>query len=147
MREPDGGAVSSYSSAAFFGGPTSSRIFLLPLTAWMTEKRAVTVYVVSALAMQAVVWISSSFLADFIAFDAYGFVMGPMYPITPSHLMPCLGQAGSAIFPFVVDRSRKYMTEGATACPRHIAGCYDICLANGTITAGPIAVIAVMIAQ
>jgi fucose permease len=85
MRERDGGAVSSYSSAAFFGGPTCSRIFLLPLTTWMTEKRAVTIYVVSALAMQAVVWISSSFLADFIAFGAYGFVMGPMYPITPSH--------------------------------------------------------------
>jgi fucose permease len=90
---------------------------LLPLTAYLAEKRAVALYAVIALAMQVIVWISSSFLIDFIAIAACGFVMGPVYPVTVSlvtkatphgyhpgalSLMACLGQSGSALFPFVV---------------------------------------------
>jgi fucose permease len=117
MRERDGGPMSGYASAAFYGGLTSSRVMLLPLTAYITEKRAVALYAVIALAMQVVVWTSPSFLVDFIAIAACGFVMGPVYPVTVSlvtqatprgyhpgalSLMPCLGHAGSALFPFVV---------------------------------------------
>jgi fucose permease len=117
MRERDGGAVSGYASAAFYGGLTSSRIMLLPLTVCLTERRAVSLYVVIAFAMQIVVWASPSFLVNFIATAACGFVMGPVYPVTVSlitkatphgyhpgalSLMACVGQSGSALFPFVV---------------------------------------------
>jgi fucose permease len=117
MRERGGGSMSGYASAAFYSGLTSSRVMLLPLTAWLTEKRAVTLYVVTALAMQVVIWTSPSFLVNFSAIAACGFVMGPIYPITVSlvtkatprgyhpgalSLMACIGQSGSALFPFVV---------------------------------------------
>jgi fucose permease len=90
---------------------------LLPLTAWLNENRAVALYVLIALSMQVVVWISKSFLVDFIAIATCGFVMGPVYPVTVSlvtkatphgyhpgalSLMACVGQFGSALFPFVV---------------------------------------------
>jgi fucose permease len=109
--------MSGYASAAFYCGITSSRVMLLPLTAYLTEKRAVVLYAVTALAMQVVVWTSSSFLVDFIATAACGFVMGPIYPVTISlvtkatprgyhpgalSLMACFSQSGSALFPFVV---------------------------------------------
>jgi fucose permease len=117
MRERDGGAMSGYSSAAFYGGLTSSRVMLLPLTAWLTEKRAVALYAIIALATQVIIWTSPSFTVDFIAIATCGFVMGPVYPITVSlvtkatpheyhpgalSLMACVGQSGSALFPFVV---------------------------------------------
>ncbi|TVY38974.1 Bypass of stop codon protein [Lachnellula occidentalis] len=117
MRERDGGAASGYASAAFYCGLTSSRVMLLPLTAYITEKRAVAIYVVIALAMQVVIWTSMLFIVDFIAIATCGFVMGPIYPITVSlvtqatphgyhpgalSLLACLGQSGGALFPFVV---------------------------------------------
>lgn len=117
MRERNGGAMSGYASAAFYAGLTSSRVMLLPLTSYLTEKRAVTLYVLVALAMQIVVWTSKSFLVDFISIAACGFVMGPVYPVTVSlitkatphgyhpgalSLLACFGQSGSALFPFVV---------------------------------------------
>ncbi|KAE8445782.1 hypothetical protein EG329_012840 [Mollisiaceae sp. DMI_Dod_QoI] len=117
MRERDGGAMSGYASAAFYGGLTSSRIVLLPLTAFLNEKKAVALYAVIALGMQVVVWTSTLFLVDFIAIAACGFVMGPIYPVTVSivtkgtphgyhpgalSLMACLGQSGGAMFPFLV---------------------------------------------
>ncbi|RDW92677.1 hypothetical protein BP5796_02071 [Coleophoma crateriformis] len=117
MRERNGGAISGYASSAFYGGLTSSRVILLPLTALLTEKRAISLYAIIALAMQVVVWTTPSFLVDFIAIAACGFVMGPVYPITVSlvtkatprryhpgaiSLMACVSAAGSAVFPFVV---------------------------------------------
>ncbi|KAG0645106.1 Bypass of stop codon 6 [Hyphodiscus hymeniophilus] len=117
MRVRNGGVMSGYASAAFYAGLTSSRVVLLPLTAWITEKRAVTLYSLIAIATQVVVWTSPLFLVDFIAVAACGFVMGPVYPITVSlvtkatpreyhpgalSLMACFGMSGSAIFPFVV---------------------------------------------
>jgi fucose permease len=87
------------------------------LRAWLNENRAVALYALIALSMQVVVWISKSFLVDFIAIATCRFVIGPVYPITVSlvtkatpyayhpgalSLMACLGQSGSALFPFVV---------------------------------------------
>ncbi|KAE9373961.1 MFS general substrate transporter [Stipitochalara longipes BDJ] len=117
MRERGGGAMSGYASAAFYSGLTSSRVMLLPLTALLTEKRAVAFYALIALVMQIVIWTSPSFLVDFIAVAVGGFVMGPVYPVTVAlvtkatphgyhpgalSLMACVGQSGSALFPFVV---------------------------------------------
>ncbi|KAF8853185.1 MFS general substrate transporter, partial [Acephala macrosclerotiorum] len=117
MRERDGGAMSGYASAAFYGGLTFSRIMLLPLTTYLGEKKAVALYCVIALIMQVFVWTSSLFFVDFIATATCGFVLGPVYPVTVSlvtkatphgyhpgalSLMACLGQSGSALFPFLV---------------------------------------------
>jgi len=117
MRERGGGAMSGYASAAFYSGLTSSRVLLLPLTALLTEKRAVAFYALIALCMQIVIWSSPSFPVDFVAAAVAGFVMGPVYPITVAlvtkatphgyhpgalSLMACVGQSGSALFPFVV---------------------------------------------
>ena len=117
MRERDGGAASGYASAAFYCGLTSSRVMLLPLTTYITEKRAVALYAVIALAMQVLIWTSPLFIVDFMAIATCGFVMGPIYPITVSlvtqatphgyhpgalSLVACLGQSGGALFPFIV---------------------------------------------
>lgn len=117
MRTRNGGTNSGYASASFYAGLTSSRILLLPLTAWLKEGRAIGIYTFIALALQGVIWATPSFIVDFIAVTAVGFVMGPIYPVTLSiitkvtpcayhpgaiSLMACLGQVGSAIFPFVV---------------------------------------------
>ena len=117
LRERGGGAMSGYASAAFYGGLTSSRVLLLPLTAYLAENNAITLYALIALISQVVVWASKSFLVDVIAIAACGFVMGPVYPVTVSivtqatppgyhpgavGLMACFGQSGSALFPFVV---------------------------------------------
>jgi fucose permease len=117
MRDRDGGAVSGYASAAFYGGLTSGRVMLLPLTAYISEKKAVPLYALIGLIMQVIVWTVPSFLVDIIAVAACGLVMGPLYPITVSivtkatphgyhpgalSLMACLAQSGSALFPFLV---------------------------------------------
>lgn len=117
MRQRNGGSMSGYASAAFYAGLTSSRIMLLPLTIYLREKKAVCLYVAIALAMQIVIWTSSSFIVAFVAVAACGFVMGPVYPVTVSlvtkatphryhpgalSLMACVGQSGSALFPFLV---------------------------------------------
>ncbi|KUJ07749.1 MFS general substrate transporter, partial [Mollisia scopiformis] len=117
MRERDGGSMSGYASSAFYTGLTSGRVVLLPLTAVLNDKRAVTLYAALALAMQVVVWTSPVFLVDFIAVAACGFVMGPVYPVTVSlvtkatphgyhpgalSLMASVGQSGSAFLPFLV---------------------------------------------
>jgi fucose permease len=117
MKERNGGVISGYASAAFYAGLTSSRVILLPVTAYFTEKRAVTLYAIISLAMQTIVWATPSLLVDFMAIAACGFVMGPIYPVTVSivtkatprryhpgalSLMACFGQSGSALFPFLV---------------------------------------------
>ena len=117
MRVRNGGAMSGYASAAFYAGLTSSRVVLLPLTAWLTEKRAVTIYALIALTTQVIVWTSPIFVVDFVAVAACGFVMGPVYPVAVSlvtkatphayhpgalSLMACAGMSGSALYPFLV---------------------------------------------
>ncbi|KAI6709902.1 MFS transporter [Diplocarpon mali] len=117
MRERGGGGRAGYASAAFYGGLTSSRILLLPLTAYLRENKAVALYVTVALSTQLVIWLSPSFIANLVAVGACGFVMGPVYPVTVAlvtkatphsyhpgalSLMACVGQSGSALFPFLV---------------------------------------------
>jgi fucose permease len=117
MRTRDGGAKSGYASTAFYGGLTSSRVILLPVTAWLAEKKAIALYAIIALAMQVVIWTLPLFVVDFIAIAACGFVMGPIYPVTLGlvtkttprgyhtgaiSLLSCFGMAGSASIPFVV---------------------------------------------
>ena len=117
MRTRDGGPKSGYASTAFYGGLTSSRVLLLPVTAWLAEKKAIALYAVIALAMQVVIWSSPSFVVGFIAVGACGFVMGPIYPVTlglvtkttPNgfhpgaiSLLSCFGMAGSASIPFTI---------------------------------------------
>ena len=117
LRERDGGIKSGYSTAVFFGGLTISRVLLLPVTAWLTEKTAVTVYITIAFVAQATIWQVKDLNIDFAAVGLYGLAMGPLYPITLSMvtkstpksyhtgaigLMACLGQAGSALFPMIV---------------------------------------------
>jgi fucose permease len=55
MRERNGGAMSGYTSAAFYSGLTSSRFMLLHLANFLSEKIAVALYFVVALAMQVVI--------------------------------------------------------------------------------------------
>ena len=117
IRERDGGVMSGYASAAFYGGLTSSRVMLLPLTAYLSENIAVALYTGIALVMQIIVWASQSLFINFFATTVCGFVMGPIYPVAVSivtkatphgyhpgalSLMACVGQSGSALFPFVV---------------------------------------------
>lgn len=117
IRERNGDAMSGYASAAFYGGMASSRVLLLPLTIYLRENKAVGLYVILALASQIIIWLSPSFAVNLAAVAACGFVMGPIYPITVAlvtkatphgyhpgalSMMACVGQSGSALFPFLV---------------------------------------------
>jgi fucose permease len=117
MRERNGGSKSGYASAAFYGGLTSGRIVLLPLTAYLTENRAISLYAIIALGMQILIGVSPSFIINLLAIGICGLVMGPVYPVTVSiitkatprgyhpgalSLLACVAQSGSALFPFVV---------------------------------------------
>ncbi|GAA5889930.1 hypothetical protein JCM6882_004369 [Rhodosporidiobolus microsporus] len=117
LHERGGGVRSGWGTAAFFAGITTSRVLLLPINRLLGEKRAVTVYIIIAAAAQVVVWVVRDYWVDLSAVLLFGFAFGPMYPIaislvtksTPQSyhsaavgLMACLGQAGSAFFPFVV---------------------------------------------
>ncbi|CAK5262018.1 unnamed protein product [Mycena citricolor] len=111
-----GGRSSGYVSAGFFGGLMLGRIGLLWLNQKVGERRVIFIYSILAVALELVVWLVPSLIGDAVAVSIVGVLLGPIYPLTMNHtgrVLPGwlltgsigyiagLGQAGSAIFPFM----------------------------------------------
>ncbi|KAF9242916.1 MFS general substrate transporter [Melanogaster broomeanus] len=112
-----GGPSSGYISTGFFGGLMIGRVALLWVNKKIGERRALFIYAICAIILEIVVWLVPSLVGDAVAVAIIGMLLGPMYPIAMNHcsrvLPPWLltgsigwiagsGQAGSALFPFVV---------------------------------------------
>ncbi|PBK95890.1 MFS general substrate transporter [Armillaria gallica] len=116
QRVREGGPSSGYISSGFFAGLTIGPLVLL----WVTEKLgnhpAFYLYSVIAIGLELVIWFVPSLIADGVAVALVGLVLGPTYPLLMSHagrVLPQwllsgavgwiagLGQAGSALFPFM----------------------------------------------
>ncbi|EIW78485.1 MFS general substrate transporter [Coniophora puteana RWD-64-598 SS2] len=116
INERNGGPSSGYISTGFFGGLTLGRMGLIWANNKIGERKALVIYAALAIGLELVVWLVHSLVGDAIAVSFVGFFLGPMYPIAmnvcgriipPSLLtgsigwIAGLGQAGSALFPFI----------------------------------------------
>jgi fucose permease len=116
IAERNGDDSSGYVSSGFFAGLTLGRVILIPVTSWMGRSNSVWVYTFGAIAMEVVVWTTTSLVGNAVAYAIAGIFLGPMYPIvmmvTVGILPPdlhqgaigmvaSLGQVGSAIMPFI----------------------------------------------
>ncbi|KAF9042586.1 MFS general substrate transporter [Hymenopellis radicata] len=112
----DGGPSSGYISSGFFGGMMVGRLALTWANQKLGDRVAMYLYTAIAISLELVVWLVPSLIGDAVAVSFVGFVLGPMYPIVMSYagrVLPrwllggCvgwiagLGQAGSAILPFI----------------------------------------------
>ncbi|KAF9051072.1 MFS general substrate transporter [Hymenopellis radicata] len=135
IRVRDGGKLSGYVAAGFWGGLTIGRVALIPVSAKIGETRAVFMYITLALGLDLVVWLVPSLIADSVCVAFIGLCLGPIYPIGINvagrvlppwllteaiGLMVGVGSAGSAVFPFVL---------GAIASARGIASIHPFLIA------------------
>ncbi|KAK0460110.1 MFS general substrate transporter [Desarmillaria tabescens] len=111
-----GGASSGYISSGFFGGLMVGRLALLWVNRTLGDRISLYLYSFIAIGLELIVWFVPSLIGGAVAVSLVGFVLGPMYPILMSHtgrVLPRwllsgsigwiagLGQAGSALFPFM----------------------------------------------
>ncbi|CAK9783119.1 MFS general substrate transporter [Cutaneotrichosporon oleaginosum] len=116
IAERNGNDSSGYVSSGFFAGLTLGRVILIPVTGWMGRSNSVWVYTAGAIALEVVVWTTTSLVGNAVAYAFVGIFLGPMYPIVmmvtvgilPGDLhqgaigmVASMGQVGSAIMPFI----------------------------------------------
>ncbi|THH17555.1 hypothetical protein EW146_g3290 [Bondarzewia mesenterica] len=116
IRERQGGPSAGYISSGFFGGLTLGRILLISLNRMIGERRALFIYAIICIGLEATIWAVPSLVENAVAVSFIGLLMGPMYPILVNHAQNVLprwlltgsigwiagiGQAGSAILPLV----------------------------------------------
>ncbi|EMD35453.1 hypothetical protein CERSUDRAFT_116208 [Gelatoporia subvermispora B] len=111
-----GGASAGYISSGFFGGLMLGRILLMWLNRKIGERRVMFLYAFLAIQLEVTIWLIPSLIENAVAVCFVGLLLGPMYPILMNHstaILPRrvltgavgyiggLGQAGSAVLPFV----------------------------------------------
>ncbi|KIY67456.1 MFS general substrate transporter [Cylindrobasidium torrendii FP15055 ss-10] len=127
INERGGGKASGYISSGFFGGLTLGRVALLWVNKKVGERRVLFIYSILAIGLEIIVWRVPHLVGDAVAVSFVGFFLGPMYPIVMNHssrILPPwiltgaigwiagLGQAGSALFPFITGAlAQKYGIE------------------------------------
>ncbi|KIY68294.1 MFS general substrate transporter [Cylindrobasidium torrendii FP15055 ss-10] len=127
VTERGGGKAAGYISSGFFGGLTAGRVCLLWLNKLAGERRVLFAYAALSIGLEIIVWRVRHLVGNAIAVSFVGFFLGPMYPIIMNHasrILPpwiltgaigwvaSLGQAGSALFPFVTGAlAEEYGTE------------------------------------
>ncbi|KAG2109891.1 MFS general substrate transporter [Suillus discolor] len=112
-----GGPSSGYVSSGFFGGLMVGRVALLWLNEKIGERLALFIYAVLIIIFEFIIWFLPFLIGDAIIVCVIGMLLGPMYPIIVNHarrVLPRriltgsigwisgLGQAGSALVPFMV---------------------------------------------
>ncbi|KAJ7033673.1 MFS general substrate transporter [Mycena alexandri] len=110
------GPSAGYTTSGFFAGIMVGRLALLWLNKKIGERRVLYLYVALAMGLEFIVWFVPSFIGGAVAVSLVGLFFGPMYPLimnsvgrsVPRWLLSGsigwvagLGQAGSAILPFV----------------------------------------------
>ncbi|KAH8103078.1 MFS general substrate transporter [Cristinia sonorae] len=116
INERGGGPSAGYVSSGLYGGITVGRILLIWVNRKIGERRAVLIYMLTALGLQFIVWFVPSLVGNALAVSFAGVFLGPIYPVVmnqagrilpPRLLTGCVswiggfGQAGSAFMPFV----------------------------------------------
>ncbi|EIM91270.1 MFS general substrate transporter [Stereum hirsutum FP-91666 SS1] len=116
IRERQGGPNAGYISSGFFGGLAAGRLGLVWINQKIGERRALFIYSVICIALEATVWAVPSLIENAVAVSLIGVLLGPMYPILVNYAKDVLprwlltgslgwivgiGQAGSAALPFV----------------------------------------------
>ncbi|KAH7098382.1 MFS general substrate transporter [Auriculariales sp. MPI-PUGE-AT-0066] len=116
IDERGGGPNAGYISAGFFGGLMVGRIVLLPLNAWLGERRAIFLYSTLTLALDIIIWRVPSLVGNAVAASLVGLLFGPWYPIVMTYAGLALppqvlagavgyiagfGIVGAAIIPFI----------------------------------------------
>ncbi|TFL07867.1 MFS general substrate transporter [Pterulicium gracile] len=116
IEERGGGPSAGYISSGFWGGLAVGRIALLWVNKKIGEHRVIYLYSLLTIGLQIIIWFVPSLIGGALAVSFVGFLMGPYYPIAMNHagkILPRwlltasigwiagIGQAGSAILPFV----------------------------------------------
>ncbi|KAK6903976.1 hypothetical protein I203_107487 [Kwoniella mangroviensis CBS 8507] len=117
IDERGGNDNSGYVSSGYFGGLTVGRVVLIPVTKRIGNHMSIYLYSLITLVLTIIIWFIHSIVGNAICFSLVGVFLGPMYPIVmnvvveilPGELqggtigwIASLGQAGSAIMPFMV---------------------------------------------
>nr|XP_019008732.1 uncharacterized protein I206_06414 [Kwoniella pini CBS 10737]OCF47513.1 hypothetical protein I206_06414 [Kwoniella pini CBS 10737] len=117
LDERGGNDNSGYVSSGYFGGLTVGRIVLIPVTKKLGNYLSIYIYSALVLVLSIIIWFTHTIVGNAICFSIIGVFLGPMYPIVmnvvvdilPGELqggtigwIASLGQAGSAIMPFMV---------------------------------------------
>ncbi|WVW78707.1 hypothetical protein I302_100667 [Kwoniella bestiolae CBS 10118] len=117
LDERGGDNNSGYVTSGYFGGLTVGRVILIPVTKRLGNHTSIYVYSLFTLVLTIIIWFTHSIVANAVCFSLVGVFLGPMYPIVmnvvveiiPGELqggtigwIASLGQAGSAIMPFMV---------------------------------------------
>ncbi|KAH9947553.1 major facilitator superfamily domain-containing protein [Amylocystis lapponica] len=117
IEEKRGGTASSgYISSGFWAGLMIGRLALNSINRLVGERRVMFLYTIIAILLEVTIWVVPSLIENAVAVSVIGLLLGPMYPILmnyavavlPSWLrtgsvgyISSLGQAGSALLPFV----------------------------------------------
>lgn len=116
VNERGGGPDAGYISSGFFGGLMVGRVLLLPVNAWLGERRVIFLYALLTIVLDIVIWQVRSLIGNGVAVSIIGVLFGPMYPIVmhqaglilpPRILAGAVGYiagfgiVGGAIVPFV----------------------------------------------
>ncbi|WVQ81604.1 hypothetical protein IAT38_003728 [Cryptococcus sp. DSM 104549] len=124
LDERGGNSSSGYVSTGYFGGITLGRIILIPISHYLGPHLSIMIYTLISIALSLIIWFTHTVVGNAICFSITGIFLGPIYPLVmnvvvsvlPSDLhvgtigwIASLGQAGSAIMPFIVGAvSEKY---------------------------------------
>ncbi|WVQ97850.1 hypothetical protein IAU59_004965 [Kwoniella sp. CBS 9459] len=124
IDERGGNDDSGYVSSGYFGGLTIGRIVLIPVTKKLGNHTSIYVYSVLTIVLSLIIWFTKTIVGNAVCFSLIGVLLGPMYPIVMNVIVDMippeiqggtigwcasLGQAGSAILPFVTGAiSEKY---------------------------------------
>lgn len=116
INERHGGPSAGYISSGFFGGLTVGRMTLTWLNMKIGEPRALVIYTIICIGLEATIWAVPSLIENAVAVSVIGVLMGPMYPIVVNHAKNVLprwlltgaigwiagiGIAGSAVLPLI----------------------------------------------
>ncbi|WVF70033.1 hypothetical protein IAT40_004820 [Kwoniella sp. CBS 6097] len=116
IDERGGNDDSGYVSAGYFGGLTVGRVILIPVTNKIGNHMSIYIYSVLTIVLTLIIWFTKTIIGNAVCFSLVGILLGPMYPIVMNVIVEMippeiqggtigwcasLGQAGSAILPFV----------------------------------------------
>ncbi|WVQ76819.1 hypothetical protein IAR50_006493 [Cryptococcus sp. DSM 104548] len=116
IDERGGDDNAGYVSAGYFGGLTLGRVIFIPLSNRLGPHISIWAYTLASIILSLIIWFTHTIIGNAVCFSLVGVFLGPMYPLAMNvvtEVMPgdlqggtigwiaSLGQAGSAIMPFI----------------------------------------------
>ncbi|ORX34412.1 major facilitator superfamily domain-containing protein [Kockovaella imperatae] len=146
LSQRGGNDNAGYVTTGYFAGLTLGRVILIPVTGWIGKHNAIYVYTILAIALEIMVWTIPNLVANGVFFSLIGVVLGPMYPVVmmvvievlPGELqagsigwIASLGQAGSAMMPFITGGIANKCRSRKAKCGSLPPGACDNCAKRG----------------